>query len=62
MLFDTKLVSSKKEAKRLVEGGGVEILIGEKKERVADWKNEISLENGMIIKVGSRRFVKISLK
>ena len=27
-----------------------------------DWKKEINLENGMIIKVGSRKFVKINLK
>lgn len=62
ILFDTKLASSKNEAKRLIEGGGVEVQIGDKKERIADWKKEISLEDGMIIKVGSRKFVKIKLK
>jgi tyrosyl-tRNA synthetase len=62
LLFDTKLASSKNEAKRLVEGGGVEIQSGDKKERVADWKKEVSLEDGMIIKVGSRKFVKIKFK
>ncbi len=59
LLFDTKLASSKNEAKRLVEGGGVEVLYGDKKERITDWKKEIILENGMIIKVGSRKFIKI---
>jgi len=62
LLFDSKLVSSKSEAKRLVEQNAVEIQTGEKKEKVNDWKKEISLENGTIIKVGSRRFVKVVLK
>ena len=62
LLFDAKLASSKNEAKRLVEGGGVEMQIGEKKEKISDWKKEIILEDGMVIKVGSRKFVKIKLK
>jgi tyrosyl-tRNA synthetase len=62
LLFDAKLSVSKKEAKRLVEGGGVEIQNRENKEKVIDWKKEINLENEMIIKVGSRKFVKISLR
>jgi tyrosyl-tRNA synthetase len=62
LLFDAKLASSKNEAKRLVEGGGVEVQIGDKKERITDWKKEVNLEEGMIIKVGSRKFVRIALK
>jgi len=62
LLVDAKLVLSKNEAKRLVEGGGVETIVGDKKERITDWKKEVSLEDGMIIKVGSRRFTKIKLK
>ncbi|MGA2417662.1 MAG: tyrosine--tRNA ligase [Candidatus Staskawiczbacteria bacterium] len=62
LLFDTKLASSKNEAKRLVEGGGVEIQTGDKKERITDWKKEVNLQNRMIIKVGSRKFIKIKLK
>lgn len=62
LLCDTKLAPSKNEAKRLVEGGGVEIINGDKKERITDWKKEINLENGTIIKVGNRRFIKIKLK
>jgi len=70
LLVDTKLASSKNEAKRLVEGGGVETIMGDpsagsgqvKKERIADWKKEIVLEDGIIIKVGSRKFVKIKIK
>lgn len=62
LLFNAKLAQSKNEAKRLVEGGGVETIIGDKKERVTDWKKEVVLEDGMIIKVGNRKFVKIKIK
>ena len=62
LLCDTNLVSSKKEAKRLIEGGGVEVLSEDSKERISDWKKEIELRDGIIIKVGNRRFVKISTK
>ena len=62
LLCDSKLVPSKNEAKRLIEGNAVEVINGESKEKVADWKQEISLENDMIIKVGGRRFTKIKLK
>ncbi len=62
LLFDTKLASSKNEAKRLIEGRGVEIINKDKKERISDWKKEVTLQDGMIIKVGSRKFVKIKIK
>lgn len=58
LLCDTKLTSSKGDARRLVEQNAVEI----NKEKITDWKKEINLENEMIIKVGSRRFIKIILK
>jgi tyrosyl-tRNA synthetase len=61
VLFDSKLAVSKNEAKRLVEGGGVEIISGENKERINDWKKEVKLNHGDIIKVGSRKFIKIIL-
>lgn len=62
LLFDTKLASSKNEAKRLVEGKGVEVQTGDRKEKITDWKKEANLEDGMIIKVGSRKFVKVKIK
>jgi len=61
LLFEAKLSSSKNEAKRLVEGGGVKIINGDKEEKIIDWKKEINLKNGMIIKVGSRKFIKIKI-
>ncbi|MCX6718333.1 MAG: tyrosine--tRNA ligase [Candidatus Staskawiczbacteria bacterium] len=68
LLFDAKMVASKKEAKRLVEGGGVQIEIPNpndqtpKRIKIQNWREEIKLEDGMIIKVGSRKFIKIKNK
>jgi len=53
-----KVADSISDARRKIEQGGVE-LNGEK---ISDWKKEIILEDGMVIKVGSRKFVKIKLK
>lgn len=58
LLCDSKLVVSKKEAKRLAEAGAVDIdNITEK-----DWRKIIELRDGMVIKVGSRKFVKIKVR
>jgi tyrosyl-tRNA synthetase len=62
LLLDAKMVTSKNEAKRLVEQNAVEIQKAEDKNKITDWKTEISIENKMVIKVGNRRFVKIILK
>jgi len=68
LLVETKLASSKNEAKRLVEGGGVQIEIPNSNDqipnkiKIQDWREEIKIENGMIIKVGNRKFAKIILK
>lgn len=52
LLEKSNLVSSKSEAKRLVEEGGVQI-DGVKKE---NWSEVIELKGGEILKVGPRRF------
>ena len=62
LLCDTKLAPSKSEARRLVEGNAVEVINGGIKTKITDWKKEINLENEMVVKVGVRRFVKISLR
>ena len=62
LLCDTKLAPSKNEAKRLIEGGGVTKRIGEKEEKINDWKQEVVLEDDMVFQVGKRRFIKIKLK
>lgn len=58
LLCDTKLASSKNEAKRLVEAGAVDI--DNKTEK--DWKKPAQLKDGTIIKVGSRKFIKVIKK
>lgn len=61
LLCDTKLVVSKNEAKRLVEGGGVTIRIGESEQKATDWKTEITITDSIVLQAGKRRFVKIKL-
>jgi len=58
LLCDTMLAPSKNEAKRLVEAGAIDINNKTEKE----WKKTIKLDDGMIIKAGSRKFIKIFLK
>jgi tyrosyl-tRNA synthetase len=55
LLVKAKLVSSKAEARRLVEQGGVKINQEVKK----DWKEKIKISSGMIVRAGKRKFVKI---
>lgn len=57
LLVNSKLVSSRSEAKRLIEQGGVEVngkLFNGERE-----KFNIQVKDGMIVKVGKRRFVKL---
>lgn len=58
LLCDSGLVASKNEAKRLVEAGAVDIEGKTEK----DWKKPVIMQNGMILKVGSRKFIKIKIK
>ena len=55
LLVKTRLVSSKAEAKRLIEQKGVKIDSKVQK----DWKAVIEIKKGQIIQVGKRRFAKI---
>ena len=57
LLVETKLASSKKEAKRLIEQGGVRV----NEEKVADIGAEISsFGDGLLIQVGKRRFLRVN--
>lgn len=58
LLFDTGLVDSKSEAKRMVLSRGVKVNGVEK----TDWQEELKLENGTVLQVGKRKFVKVNLK
>ena len=55
LLMKTGLVSSKSEAKRLIEQKGVKI----NKKTQDDWDKEVETKKGMVIQVGKRRFVRI---
>jgi len=55
LLVDSKVVPSRSEAKRLIKHGGVEI----EGRKVSDIKYQLSIKDGMIIKIGKRRFIKI---
>jgi len=56
LLAKTKLVSSKAEARRMVEQGGVKINNDIKN----DWKEVVEIKKGSVIQIGKRRFIKIS--
>lgn len=57
----TPLAPSKNEARRLVEGNAVSININNIETKITDWKQEIKLEDGLVIKVGKRKFIKIKI-
>lgn len=56
ILVLTGLASSKSDARRLVEGGGVRI----NQERVNGWKENIELKSGDVVQVGKRKFVQVA--
>ncbi|HNY36209.1 MAG TPA: tyrosine--tRNA ligase [Candidatus Pacearchaeota archaeon] len=60
LLVKLSLASSKGEAKRLIEQGGVRAIKGENIEEIKDWQLEMQIEKGIIIQVGKRNFRKIS--
>ena len=55
LLLKLKLVSSKSEARRLIEQGGVKI----NDKVIKDWKKKIQVKKDTIIQVGKRKFAKI---
>ncbi len=55
LLVKAKMVSSKSEAKRLIQQKGVKI----DKEVQQEWDKEIAVKKGMVIQVGKRRFARI---
>ncbi|MDP3986182.1 MAG: tyrosine--tRNA ligase [Candidatus Veblenbacteria bacterium] len=56
LLVHVKLASSKAQARRLVEQGGVKV--GGKV--ISDWRAEVALKSGLVIQVGSRKFAKLA--
>jgi len=55
LLVQTKLASSKSEAKRLVEQGGVKI----GNQTIREWQKQIAVKDGLAIQVGKRKFAQI---
>jgi len=55
LLFESRIVPSKTEGKRMILGKAVEIN-GQPKN---DWQEIIKIENEMVIRIGKRKFVKI---
>jgi len=62
LLLITKLSSSKKEGKRLIIQGGVSIKIKDQESKIKNWQENIKIENGMVLQVGKRKFLKIIIK
>src|SRR5205807_1801648 len=54
------LAPSNNEARRLVEGGGVNI--GPDREKVADPKASVAVSDGLIVRVGNRRIVRVRVR
>jgi tyrosyl-tRNA synthetase len=59
LLVKLNLASSKGEAKRVIEQGGVRAIKGENIEEIKDWQLEMQIEKGVIIQVGKRNFKRI---
>ncbi len=55
LVFATGLVKSKSQAKRLIKQKAVSI----DDRKMTDWQEEIPLEDGMVIKIGKRRFARV---
>lgn len=58
LVHATGLVDSKSQSKRLIKQGAVKI----NGEKIKDWKKDIEVVDGMVIKIGKKRFAKIVKK
>ena len=55
LLIKLKFMASKGEAKRLIDGGGMRL----NKEKITDWKKDITIKSGDVTQAGKRKFGKI---
>jgi len=55
LLMEIKMVSSKGEAKRLIEQGGVKV----DDKKIEDYNQEIAIKDKMVIQAGKRKFIQI---
>jgi tyrosyl-tRNA synthetase len=56
LLVELKLQSSKSEARRMIQNGGVRL----NEEKVSDVNLQVTITEGLILQVGKRKFVKLS--
>jgi tyrosyl-tRNA synthetase len=59
VLVLTKLATSNNEARRAVEGGGV--TIGDEKQKISDPKANVAVNDGLIVRIGKRKIVRVRL-
>jgi tyrosyl-tRNA synthetase len=59
LLVETKLAKNNSEARRVIEQGGVRIIIGEKVQEIKNWKEKVLIVKGMIVQVGKRNFRRV---
>ncbi len=62
VLLKTKMAKTKSEAKRLTEQGGVELHLSSGTKKISDIRHNVEFEEGMILKVGRRKFVRLVLE
>ena len=55
LLIELGMVSSKSEARRLVEQGGIRINSEVKK----DWKEKLNIKKGTVVQVGKKKFTEV---
>lgn len=55
VLTNMRLVASKSEARRLIDGGGMKI----NDQKVANWQDNITIKSGDIVQAGKRKFAKV---
>ncbi len=58
LLINNKLATSRSEARRLVEQGGVKL----DQKVITDWEAPVVVVNGAVLQVGKRKFVKLLVK
>lgn len=58
LLVELKMLSSKGEARRMIQNGGVKI----NEEKVEDVQLQVEVEDGLVLQVGKRKFMKLNKK
>src|SRR5262249_48885930 len=59
LLVDLRLAAGKNEGRRLVQGGGA--TVGEQRTKLTDGNALIDVPSGLIVRVGSRKIVRVRL-